>query len=133
LISVGHAEPLADFEPQNSAVFHCIFLGGQRHLIACTVGAALVGIVTFGSLVGSMLPFILKRIGFDPASASAPFVATLVDDQGDNLGSPCAEHTILRDYQNVERAIFVRISQVGHELALANEVVSAQSHEIFPV
>jgi magnesium transporter len=51
-------------------------------LVACTVGAALVGIVTFGSLVGSMLPFILKRIGFDPASASAPFVATLVDVTG---------------------------------------------------
>jgi magnesium transporter len=51
-------------------------------LIAFTVGAALVGIVTFGSLVGSMLPFILKRIGFDPASASAPFVATLVDVSG---------------------------------------------------
>src|SRR5262249_44116622 len=47
-----------------------------------TVGAALVGIVTFGSLAGSMLPFILKRIGFDPASASAPFVATLVDVTG---------------------------------------------------
>jgi magnesium transporter len=41
-----------------------------------------VGIVTFGSLAGSMLPFILKRIGFDPASASAPFVATLVDVTG---------------------------------------------------
>ena len=51
-------------------------------LVACTVGTALVGIVTFGSLVGSMLPFILKRIGFDPASASAPFVATLVDVSG---------------------------------------------------
>jgi magnesium transporter len=51
-------------------------------LVACTVGAALVAIVTFGSLVGSMLPFILKRIGFDPASASAPFVATLVDVSG---------------------------------------------------
>jgi magnesium transporter len=51
-------------------------------LVACTVGAALVGIVTFGSLAGSMLPFILKRIGFDPASASAPFVATLVDVTG---------------------------------------------------
>ena len=51
-------------------------------LVACTVGTALVGIVTFGSLAGSMLPFILKRIGFDPASASAPFVATLVDVTG---------------------------------------------------
>jgi magnesium transporter len=51
-------------------------------LIAMTVGIALVGIVTFGSLAGSMLPFILKRFGFDPASASAPFVATLVDVSG---------------------------------------------------
>jgi magnesium transporter len=51
-------------------------------LVAITVGAALVGIVTFGSLTGSMLPFILQRIGFDPASASAPFVATLVDVTG---------------------------------------------------
>jgi magnesium transporter len=50
--------------------------------VAVTVGAALVGIVTFGSLTGSMLPFILQRIGFDPASASAPFVATLVDVTG---------------------------------------------------
>jgi magnesium transporter len=38
--------------------------------------------VTFGSLVGSMLPFIMRRAGFDPASASAPFVATLVDVSG---------------------------------------------------
>jgi magnesium transporter len=51
-------------------------------LIALTVGAALIGIVMFGSLTGSMLPFILQRIGFDPASASAPFVATLVDVTG---------------------------------------------------
>ena len=51
-------------------------------LIALTVGVALVGIVTFGSLAGSMLPFLLRRMGFDPASASAPFVATLVDVTG---------------------------------------------------
>jgi magnesium transporter len=51
-------------------------------LIAMTVGGALVGVVTFGSLAGSMLPFLLKRLGFDPASASAPFVATLVDVTG---------------------------------------------------
>lgn len=56
--------------------------GPHWGLVATTVGAALVGIVTFGSLCGSMLPFILKRIGFDPASASAPFVATLVDVTG---------------------------------------------------
>jgi magnesium transporter len=51
-------------------------------LVAVTVGTALAGIVTFGSLAGSMLPFILQRAGFDPASASAPFVATLVDVTG---------------------------------------------------
>ena len=47
-------------------------------LVALTVGVALVGVVTFGSLAGSMLPFVLRRLGFDPASASAPFVATLL-------------------------------------------------------
>ena len=56
--------------------------GPHWPLIAATVGAALIGIVTFGSLTGSMLPFVLKRMGFDPASASAPFVATLVDVTG---------------------------------------------------
>ncbi|KFC75217.1 Divalent cation transporter [Bosea sp. LC85] len=56
--------------------------GEHWALIAATVGVALLGIVAFGSLTGSMLPFILKRLGFDPASASAPFVATLVDVTG---------------------------------------------------
>ena len=51
-------------------------------LVALTVGVGLVAIVTFGSMAGSMLPFLLKRLGFDPASASAPFVATLVDVTG---------------------------------------------------
>jgi magnesium transporter len=58
------------------------FYGEHWMLIALTVGATLVGIVMFGSLTGSMLPFALQRIGFDPASASAPFVATLVDVTG---------------------------------------------------
>ena len=62
-------------------------LGWQNYgphylLVAATVGGALVGVVTFGSLAGSMLPFLLRRLGFDPASASAPFVATLVDVTG---------------------------------------------------
>lgn len=56
--------------------------GPSHDLIALTVGVALVGIVGFGSLAGSMLPFLLKKLGFDPASASAPFVATLVDVTG---------------------------------------------------
>ena len=38
--------------------------------------------VTFGTLAGAMLPFVMRRLGFDPASASAPFVATLVDVTG---------------------------------------------------
>ncbi len=51
-------------------------------LIAGVVATSLVGIVLWGSLVGAMLPFLLSRLGFDPASASAPFVATLVDVTG---------------------------------------------------
>ncbi|PYO49173.1 MAG: magnesium transporter [Gemmatimonadetes bacterium] len=61
---------------------HIFNYGPHYMLLAITVGFALVGIVAFGSLAGSMLPFLLKRIGFDPASASAPFVATLVDVTG---------------------------------------------------
>jgi magnesium transporter len=56
--------------------------GPHWALVALTVGVGLIGVVTFGSLAGSMLPFVLKRLGFDPASASAPFVATLVDVTG---------------------------------------------------
>jgi magnesium transporter len=51
-------------------------------LVALTVGIALVGIVLWGTLAGSMLPFVLRRLGFDPATSSAPFVATLVDVTG---------------------------------------------------
>jgi magnesium transporter len=61
---------------------HLFDYGKHWTLVAATVGVALIGIVTFGSLAGSMLPFVLKRLGFDPASASAPFVATLVDVTG---------------------------------------------------
>jgi magnesium transporter len=50
--------------------------------IGFTVAASLIGVVTFGTLMGSMLPMLLHRLGFDPASASAPFVATLVDVTG---------------------------------------------------
>jgi len=51
-------------------------------LVVLTVACALVGVVLWGSLVGSVLPFILRRLGFDPATSSAPFVATLVDVTG---------------------------------------------------
>ena len=51
-------------------------------LIAFTVSIALIGVVMWGTLMGSMLPLGLKKIGFDPAASSAPFVATLVDVTG---------------------------------------------------
>jgi magnesium transporter len=51
-------------------------------LVAVTVGIALIGIVLWGTLIGSVLPFVLRRLGFDPATSSAPFVATLVDVTG---------------------------------------------------
>jgi len=51
-------------------------------LVAITVSLALVGIVLWGTLVGALLPLILRRLGFDPATSSAPFVATLVDVTG---------------------------------------------------
>ena len=56
--------------------------GPHAARIGATVGIALLGVVTFGSFAGSMLPFLLRRLGLDPASASAPFVATLVDVTG---------------------------------------------------
>ncbi len=56
--------------------------GPHYGLIALTVAVSLIWVVIFGVLIGSMLPFILRRLGFDPATASAPFVATLVDVTG---------------------------------------------------
>ncbi|TGE19690.1 magnesium transporter [Hymenobacter elongatus] len=56
--------------------------GEHYWLIGFTVGFSLVGIVLWGSLCGSMLPLLLKRLGADPATSSAPFVATLVDVTG---------------------------------------------------
>jgi magnesium transporter len=56
--------------------------GDHYLLVALTVALSLVGVVLWGSLAGSILPFILRGLGFDPASASAPFVATLVDVTG---------------------------------------------------
>lgn len=56
--------------------------GEHYALVAATVSCSLIGIVLWGTLTGSMLPFVLRKIGLDPASASAPFVATLVDVTG---------------------------------------------------
>jgi magnesium transporter len=62
------------------AAFH--LYGEHSLLIALTVAASLVGVVMWGTIVGATLPMVLTKIGFDPASASAPFVATLVDVSG---------------------------------------------------
>jgi magnesium transporter len=56
--------------------------GEHYLLLGVTVGLSLLGVVLLGTISGSMLPFLLRRVGFDPASASAPFVATLVDVSG---------------------------------------------------
>jgi magnesium transporter len=65
------------FFPRQAAVY-----GPKYVAVAGTVALSLVGVVLFGTLAGSMLPFVLRRLGLDPASASAPFVATLVDVTG---------------------------------------------------
>ena len=62
--------------------FHRQPYGPHWPLVAITVGIALVGVVLWGTLSGSMLPFLLRRVGADPATSSAPFVATLVDVTG---------------------------------------------------
>jgi hypothetical protein len=61
---------------------HAQLYGPHYGLVAATVAFSLVGVVLFGSLSGSMLPFVLRKAGFDPAVCSAPFVATLVDVTG---------------------------------------------------
>jgi magnesium transporter len=56
--------------------------GPHYMLVGLTVWVTLIGVVCFGSITGTMLPFVLRRVGFDPATSSAPFVATLVDVTG---------------------------------------------------
>ncbi|MBI2809965.1 MAG: magnesium transporter [Candidatus Melainabacteria bacterium] len=56
--------------------------GQHSWLLGITVGLSLIGIVLWGTIAGALLPFVLRRVGFDPASASTPFVATLVDVTG---------------------------------------------------
>lgn len=56
--------------------------GAHTLAIGFTIGFSLLGIVLWGTISGSMLPLVLKRLGADPATSSAPFVATLVDVTG---------------------------------------------------
>ncbi|HTH82213.1 MAG TPA: magnesium transporter [Mucilaginibacter sp.] len=77
--------------------------GAHWLLMAFTVGFSLIGVVLWGSLAGSMLPLVLKRVGFDPATSSAPFVATLVDVTG------------LVIYFNIAMLIFGHV--LGHPLS----------------
>jgi magnesium transporter len=63
-----------------NSVFHTY--GDHTALIGLTVGFSLIGVVLWGTVSGSMLPIILKKLGADPATSSAPFVATLVDVTG---------------------------------------------------
>jgi magnesium transporter len=63
-----------------SALFHTY--GEHWLLFAFTVAFALIGVVMWGTLIGAVLPLIIRRLGFDPATSSAPFVATLVDVTG---------------------------------------------------
>ena len=61
---------------------HFFDYGPHHVLIADIIFISLIGIVLWGSVIGSMLPIFLKRLGLDPATSSAPFVATLVDVTG---------------------------------------------------
>jgi magnesium transporter len=61
---------------------HFFDYGPYHWLVGATVGCALVGVVLWGTVAGAMLPFLLRRCGLDPATSSAPFVATLVDVTG---------------------------------------------------
>lgn len=64
-----------------SNIFPDIY-GAHYFLIGITVGISLLGVVLWGTLSGSMLPLLLKKLGADPATSSAPFVATMVDVTG---------------------------------------------------
>ncbi len=75
--------PLNEKLLNNLEIFNevCLLAGGYI-LVGFTVGITLIGVVLWGTLVGSMLPLLLKRLGADPAASSTPFVATLVDVTG---------------------------------------------------
>ena len=63
-----------------NSIFHTY--GDHGVMVAITVGCSLLGVVLWGAVTGSMLPIVIKKLGADPATSSAPFVATLVDVTG---------------------------------------------------
>jgi len=69
--------------------------GPHAIILAATLSLSVLGVVTWGTLTGSTLPFLLRRVGFDPASASAPLVATLVDVAGVLIYFSIARHVYL--------------------------------------
>lgn len=77
----NHGKTVNSFRDAGTKVTPSAY-GEHWMLIGLTVFCALIGVVAWGSLAGSMLPFMLRSIGFDPATSSAPFVATLVDVTG---------------------------------------------------
>jgi len=89
LVEVIETEPTERIEFQSVGFFRIAIwsafstiYGPHWLLVASTVGISLIGVVLWGTLSGSLLPFLLRRLGFDPAASSAPFVATLVDVTG---------------------------------------------------
>ena len=63
--------------------YHLLGLFGEHYIrIGLAIGTAIIGVVTWGTIMGSMLPLLLKRLGADPATSSTPFIATLVDVTG---------------------------------------------------
>lgn len=79
LIDAATGKPIPDYTVQENYI-----------MLATAISASLVGVVVWGSLMGAMLPFILKRLGLDPAGSSTPFVATLVDVTGIVIYFTCA-------------------------------------------
>ncbi|HET9797734.1 MAG TPA: magnesium transporter [Gemmatimonadaceae bacterium] len=86
-----------DYSCVSEGIAHVARCGVMNpHLVALTVALSLVGVVMFGTLAGAMLPFLMRRLGFDPASASAPFIATFVDVTGLIIYFNVALHLLLR-------------------------------------
>jgi len=81
-VILGSIASLRVFIWGEAGAYHHLSAGSHFAIVGITVACAVVGCVMWGTLMGAMLPFVLRRLGADPASASAPLVATLVDVSG---------------------------------------------------